>query len=147
MRKARLLAKNHKTPITRKSKTEAVWQRRSMLKLGVTCKFMKRYGKCFMAWNGVPSVMLGRRNFFCLLLFQVFSACTQFRQFVISKIGDVYSTIFGLPFTASQYCFGKVFPVWSFPAFYFMHANGDGNQSSFGRFRYYYVNYRTFPRR
>jgi len=30
-----------------------------------------------------------------------------------------------------------------FPAFYFMHANGDGNHSSFGRFRYYYVNYRT----
>ena len=25
--------------------------------------------------------------------------------------------------------------------------NGDGNQSSFGRFRYYYVNYRTFARR
>jgi len=24
-----------------------------------------------------------------------------------------------------------------------MHAYGDGNQSSFGRFRYYYVNYRT----
>ena len=40
-------------------------------------------------------------------------------------------------------CFGKVFPVWNFPAFYFMHANcpnRDGNQSSFGRFRYY-VNY------
>jgi len=53
----------------------------------------------------------------------------------------------GLPWTASQYCFGKVFPVWSFPAFYFMHANGDGNQSSFGQIRYYYVNYRTFPRR
>jgi len=49
-----------------------------------------------------------------------------------------------------QYCFGKVFPVWNFPAFYFMHAycpNEDGNQSSFGRFRYYYVNYRTFARR
>jgi len=58
--------------------------------------------------------------------------------------------LFGLPFMASQYCFGKVFPIWSFPAFYFMHANcpnGDGNQSSFGRFRYYYVNYRTFLRR
>ena len=29
------------------------------------------------------------------------------------------------------FCFGKVFPVWNFPAFYFMHANcpnGDGNQ-------------------
>ena len=49
-----------------------------------------------------------------------------------------------------QYWFGKVFPVWYFPAFYFMHANcpnGDWNQSSFGRFRYYYVNYRTFARR
>ena len=37
-----------------------------------------------------------------------------------------------------------------FPCFYFMHANcpnGDGNQSSFGRFRYYYVNYRTIARR
>ena len=34
---------------TRKSKTEAVLQRRSMLKLGVICKFMKRYGKCFMS--------------------------------------------------------------------------------------------------
>jgi len=34
--------------ITRKRKTEAVLQRRSMLKLGVICKFMKRYGKCFM---------------------------------------------------------------------------------------------------
>jgi len=32
--------------ITRKSKTEAVLQRRSMLKLGVICKYMKRYGKC-----------------------------------------------------------------------------------------------------
>jgi len=52
--------------------------------------------------------------------------------------------------TASQYCFGKVFAVWNSPAFYFMHANcpnGDGNQSSFKRFRYYYVNYRTFARR
>jgi len=35
--------------LTRKSKTEAVLQRRSMLKLGVICKFMKRYGKCFMS--------------------------------------------------------------------------------------------------
>ena len=34
---------------TRKSKTEAVLQRRSMLKLGVICKFMNRYGKCFMS--------------------------------------------------------------------------------------------------
>jgi len=33
---------------TRKSKTEAVLQSRFMLKLGVICKFMKRYGKCFM---------------------------------------------------------------------------------------------------
>ena len=32
--------------LTRKSKTEAVLQRRSMLKLGVICKFMKCYGKC-----------------------------------------------------------------------------------------------------
>jgi len=31
---------------TIKSKTEAVLQRRSMLKLGVICKYMKRYGKC-----------------------------------------------------------------------------------------------------
>ena len=36
---------------TRKSKTGAVLQTRSMLKLGVICKFMKRYGKCFMSWN------------------------------------------------------------------------------------------------
>jgi len=35
--------------ITRKSKTEAVLQRRSILKLGVICKFMNRYGKCFMS--------------------------------------------------------------------------------------------------
>jgi len=35
--------------LTRKSKTEAVLQRRSMLKLGVICNFMKRYGKCFMS--------------------------------------------------------------------------------------------------
>jgi len=58
--------------------------------------------------------------------------------------------VFGLPFTASHYCFGKVFPICNFPAFYFMHAycpNGDGNQSSFGRVRYYFVNYRTFGRR
>ena len=34
------------TSETRKSKTEAVLQRRSMLKLGVICKYMKRYGKC-----------------------------------------------------------------------------------------------------
>jgi len=34
---------------TRKGKTEAVLQRRSMLKLGVICKFMNRYGKCFMS--------------------------------------------------------------------------------------------------
>jgi len=33
---------------TRKSKTEAVLQRWSMLKLGVICKFMNRYGKCFV---------------------------------------------------------------------------------------------------
>ena len=62
----------------------------------------------------------------------------------------IWGEVFGLPFTASQYCFGKVFPVWNFSAFYFMHANcpnGDGNQSSFGRFRYYYVNYRTCARR
>jgi len=26
--------------------------------------------------------------------------------------------LFGLPWTASQYCFGKVIPVWSFPAFF-----------------------------
>jgi len=38
-------------PETRKSKTEAVLQRRSMLKLGVKCKFMNRYRKCFMPWN------------------------------------------------------------------------------------------------
>jgi len=31
---------------TRKSKTEAVLQRRSMLKLGVIFKYMKRFGKC-----------------------------------------------------------------------------------------------------
>ena len=37
--------------ITRKSKTKAVLQRRSMLKLGVICNYMKRYGKCFMSWN------------------------------------------------------------------------------------------------
>ena len=36
----------HQEHITRKSKTEAVLQRRSMLKLGVICKYMKRYGKC-----------------------------------------------------------------------------------------------------
>ena len=43
--------------------------------------------------------------------------------------------LLGLPFTATQYCFGKVFPVWNFPACYFIHANcpnGDGNQSSLG---------------
>ena len=34
---------------TRKSKTEAVLQRRSMLKLGVICRFMNCYGKCFMS--------------------------------------------------------------------------------------------------
>ena len=34
---------------TRKSKTEAVLQRRPMLKLGVICKFMNRYRKCFMS--------------------------------------------------------------------------------------------------
>jgi len=50
---------------TRKSKTEAVLQRRSMLKLGVICKFMKRYGKCYVmkCSLGVPSVMLGKSNF------------------------------------------------------------------------------------
>jgi len=35
----------------KKSKTEAVLQRRSMLKLGVICKFMNRYGKCFLSLN------------------------------------------------------------------------------------------------
>ena len=62
-----------------------------------------------------------------------------------STLHTAYASLFGLPFTASQYCFGKVFPVWNVPAFCFIHAdcpNGDGNQSSFGRFRYYYVNYR-----
>ena len=34
---------------TRKSKTEAVLQRRSIMKLGVICKFMNCYGKCFMS--------------------------------------------------------------------------------------------------
>ena len=51
---------------TRKSKTEAVLQRRSMLKLGVICNFMKRYGMCFYVMKcslRVPSVMLGRGTF------------------------------------------------------------------------------------
>jgi len=39
--------------LTRKSKTEAVLQRRSMLKLGVICKYMKRYGKCW-GWHPLP---------------------------------------------------------------------------------------------
>jgi len=74
----------------------------------------------------------------CIFIIDVF-----FFHYFILYFG---SSFFGLPFTASQYCFGKVFPVWNVPAFCFMHANcpnGDGNQSNFGRFRYYYVNYRT----
>jgi len=64
---------------------------------------------------------------------------------LLYKMSFVVHLVFGL-----QYCFGKVFPVWNFPAFYCMHANcpnGDGNQSSFGRSRYNYVNYQTFARR
>ena len=44
-----LLCENVDLNRTRKSKTEAVLQRRSMLKLGVICKFMNRYRKCFMS--------------------------------------------------------------------------------------------------
>ena len=39
----------HYKIVTRKSKTEAVLQRRSIMKLGVICKFMNCYGKCFMS--------------------------------------------------------------------------------------------------
>ena len=35
--------------VNKKNKTGAVLQRRSMLKLGVICKFMNHYGKCFMS--------------------------------------------------------------------------------------------------
>jgi len=59
--------------------------------------------------------------FHILLFFVIF--------FTIVRIVTMF--LFGLPFTASQYCVGKVFPVWSFPAFYFMHANGDGNGATF----------------
>ena len=51
---------------TRKSKTEAVLQRRSMLKLGVICKFIEALWKVLYVMKcslGVPSVMLGRSNF------------------------------------------------------------------------------------
>ena len=37
----------------------------------------------------------------------------------------IHTTCFvGLPFTASQYCFGKVIPVWSFPAFFLCMRTG-----------------------
>jgi len=89
----------------------------------------------------------------CILRVLLCSVCFCTGHFVMVPINltcQHFLQHVGLPFTASQYCFGKVFPVWNFPAFYFMHANcpnGDGNRSSFGRFRYYYVNYRTFARR
>jgi len=65
--------------ITRKSKTEAVLQRRSMLKLGVICKFINRYGKCFMSWNIhlESQVLCLGAVIFCLFL--VYWGCTQFR--------------------------------------------------------------------
>jgi len=64
---------------TRKSKTEAVLQRRSMLKLGVICNFRRRNGKCFMSWNGHLEFKCyaWKGWFFCL--FQVYRACTHFR--------------------------------------------------------------------
>jgi len=69
---------------TRKSKTEAVLQRRSMLKLSVICKFMKRYGKCFMSWNVHLEFQV-----LCLggVIFQVYWGCTRYRVlFAVSLV-------------------------------------------------------------
>ena len=57
-------------------------------------------------------------------LISLFSAfnCEGSGSFPGSAVLPFCTVVFGLPFTASQYCFGKVIPVWSFPAFYFMHA-------------------------
>ena len=64
----------------------------------------------------------------------------------LDRCSDHGRVFVGLPFTASQYCFGMVLPVWSFPAFFLCMRTGRAH-SSFGWFRYYNVNYRTFPRR
>ena len=40
----------------------------------------------------------------------LFECLNDKRQTLLSLLA-VYCTLFGLPFTASQYCFGKVFPV------------------------------------
>ena len=88
--------------------------------------------------------------FVYIIIWNVYLSWFRWTWYLALVLMTVSQALFGLPWTASQYCFGKVFPVWNFPAFYFMHANcqnGDGNQSSFGRFRYYYVNYQTFARR
>ena len=34
-----------------------------------------------------------------------------FNKIPVDFDGKFFSVLFGLPFTASQYCFGKVFPV------------------------------------
>jgi len=70
---------NDRSKITRKSKTEAVLQRRSMLKLGVICIFMKRYGYalCHEMFTWSSKCYAWGEYSFCL--FQVYWACTQFR--------------------------------------------------------------------
>jgi len=85
--------------------------------------------------------------FKCLLRIGVLRVFVLFYVFVfVRAILSWCPYIFGLPFTASQYCFGKVIPVWSFPAFFLCMRTGRAHLS-FGRFRYYNVNYRTFLRR
>ena len=61
-----------------------------------------------------------------------------------------FSLLFWLAVHGKPVLFWKCISGLKFHCFYFMHANcpnGDRNQSSFGRFRYYNVNYRTFVRR
>jgi len=73
----------------------------------------------------------------------------QFANFDKNVVGGNV-TLFWLAVHGTPVLFWKGISSLKFPFFLFMHANcpiGDGNQSSFGRFRYYYVNYRTFARR
>ena len=48
-----------------------------------------------------------------------------------SLFEHLFNLYYWLAVHGNQYCFGKIFPVWNVPTFYFMHANcpnGDGNQ-------------------
>jgi len=59
----------------------------------------------------------------------------------------IYMLCFWLAVHGKPVLFWKGISGLKFPCFLLYAYEGDGNHSSHGRFRYYYVNYRTFPRR